>query len=127
MTSEASLEARLLVQVPRGGAAERNLRADVPPSVASGRIVVEPVEPRADGTLGPPQAGEIVMSVLSPEALRQEQEEVRDVVRGAGEGDEPLVIIIEAAEYLREDELAVVVDAASHAPRPVIVRVAADA
>jgi hypothetical protein len=127
MASEARLEARLLIQVPRGGAADRNLRADVPPSVASGQIVVEPVEPGADGTLGPPQAGEVIMSLLSPEALAREQEEVRDVVRGAGEGDEPLVIIIEAAEYLREDELAVVLDAAHHAPRPVIVRVEADA
>lgn len=126
MTSEASLEARLLVQVPRGGAADRNLRADMPPSVAAGLIVVERIEPGADGTLGPPEAGEVVMSVLSPEALR-EQQEVRDAVRGAGEGGEPLVIIVEAAEYLREDELAAVLNAVSDARRPVIVRVAADA
>jgi hypothetical protein len=34
---------------------------------------------------------------------------------------------VEAAEYLREDELAVVLDAADRANRPVILRVLADA
>jgi hypothetical protein len=37
------------------------------------------------------------------------------------------VVIVEAAEELREDELSVVLDAAARAPRPVILRVMADA
>ena len=37
------------------------------------------------------------------------------------------VIIVEAAEELREDELAVVLDAADRADRVVILRVMADA
>jgi hypothetical protein len=48
------------------------------------------------------------------------------VVGGAGGGVEPLVIVIEAAEELRSDELAVVVDAASHTSRPVILRIMRD-
>ena len=78
------------------------------------------------GRLGPLEAGEIVMSVLSPEALRA-QAEVRDVIRQAPAEHEPLVIIVEAAEELREDELAVVVDAAERAHRRVIIRLMADA
>jgi hypothetical protein len=79
-----------------------------------------------DGRLEPPEAGEIVMSVPSPEALR-EPAEIRDVIRQAPARHEPLVIIVEAAEELREEELAVVVDAAERAHRQVIIRVMADA
>ena len=42
-------------------------------------------------------------------------------------GDEPLTIVVEAAEYLREDELSVVLDAARRADRLVILRILADA
>jgi hypothetical protein len=37
------------------------------------------------------------------------------------------VIVVEAAEYLREDEIAAVLDAADRADRVVILRVMADA
>ena len=67
------------------------------------------------------------MSVLSPEALARDQQEVRDVIEQAPDDAAPLVIIVEAAEELREDELAVVVDAAARARRSVILRVVADA
>jgi hypothetical protein len=123
MTSEASL----IVQVPRGGTADRRAQAGPPPSVASGRVVLDRITADADGRLGPPDAGEIVMSVLSPEALTREPEQVRDVVRRAAAGDEPLVIIVQAAAELREDELAVVLAGAAHTRRPVILRVLADA
>jgi hypothetical protein len=122
MTSEPSI----IVQLPRGGAADRQLRADPPPSIASGRAVLDHVLAGADGRLEPPEAGEIVLSVLSPEALR-EPSEVRDVIRQAPAEHEPLVIIVQAAEELREEELAVVVDAAERAHRQVIIRVMADA
>jgi len=67
------------------------------------------------------------MSVLSPEALTRDQQEVREVVRQAADSGEPLVILVQAAEELREDELAVVLGAAVQARRLVILRVMADA
>jgi len=123
MTSDAVV----IVQVPRGGAVDRYLRTYPPPSVASGRAVVDRVAAEPDGRLGPPEAGEVVMSVLSPEALRSDQREVRDVVLRAAPGSGPLVIVIEAAEELREDELAAVLDAAARAGRAVVLRVLAGA
>jgi hypothetical protein len=124
MTTET--EAELIVQVPRDGAVDRSLRDDTPQSIASHEVIVERLPAGADGRLEPPEAGEIVMSVLSPEALRRDPEEVRAVVDGAAAGEQALVILIEAAEYLREDELAVALDAAKRAHRAVILRVLAD-
>jgi hypothetical protein len=123
MTSEASL----IVQLPRDGAVARHFRAAPPPSVTSGRVALEHVKGDAEGRLGPPEAGEVVMSVLSPEALIREGQEVQDVVRHAAGTDEPLVIIVQAAEELREDELAPVLAAAAHTHRRVILRIMADA
>jgi hypothetical protein len=124
MTTET--EATLIVQVPRGGAVDRTWREDLPPSIANGEVIVERLDPGADGSLDPPEAGEVIMSVLSPEALR-EQDEIRGVINGAAAGEQALVILIEAAEYLREDELAVVLDAANRVNRVIILRVMADA
>jgi hypothetical protein len=124
MTTET--EAALIVQVPRGGAVDRTWREDLPPSIASGEVIVERLEPGADGSLDQPEAGEVIMSVLSPEALR-EQDEIRDVINDAAPGEQVLVILVEAAEYLREDELAVVLDAANRVNRVVILRIMADA
>ena len=126
-------EAALIVQVPRGGAVDRNWREDavdsegLPPSIASGQVIVERLDPGVDGGLEPPEAGEIVMSVLSPEALTREPENVQDALDTAPAGEQALVILIEAAEYLREDELAVALDAANRSHRLVILRVMADA
>jgi hypothetical protein len=125
MTTET--EAGLIIQVPRGGAVDRNWREDEPPSIASSRVIVERVEPGADGGLEPPEAGEIVMSVPSPETLRREPEQVQDAVGTAAPGEQALVILVEGAEYLREDELAVALDAANRSHRLVILRVMADA
>ena len=123
MTSEAEL----IVQLPRDGAVDRHFRADPPPSVASGRVVLDHITAEANGRLGPPEAGKVVMSVLSPEALTRERQQVQDVVHRAAAGDEPLVIIVQAAVELREDELAVMLAAAAHTHRGVILRVMADA
>jgi hypothetical protein len=114
-------EGVLIVQVPRSSAVDRNWAEELPPSIASGRVVVEHFEGE-----GPPEAGEVVLSVLSPEALRDWQQ-IYDVIAQAPDEGEPLVIIVEAAEYLREDELAAVLDAADRTRRPVIVRVLANA
>ena len=119
-------ETVLIVQVPRDGAVDRHWAADPPPSIASAQVAVSRL-PGEAGSIGPPQAGEVVMSVLSPEALTRDQQEVREVVRQAADSGEPLVILVEAAEELREDELAVVLDAATRAHRLVILRVMADA
>jgi len=122
----------LLVQVPRGGVLDHNMAANPPPSVIDGRVVIEHLSPEPDpgsGTpkLGLPRAGEVVLSVPSPEALSRDPQGVERVIRGAGQGGQPLVIIVDAAEELREDELVVVVAAAAGTARPVILRVLADA
>jgi hypothetical protein len=119
-------EADLIVQLAPGSLVDQNFRAQAPPSLVTGRIVLDHVEPEESGRLGPPEAGEVIMSVLSPETLRREPEQVRDVIRNAPEQSEPLVILVEAAEELREDELTVVADAAASTHRPVILRVMAD-
>ena len=122
MTSDAVV----IVQLPRGSTVDHYLRTYPPPSLASGRVVVDQVAAEPGGRLGPPETGEVVMSVLSPEALTRDQQQVRDVIRHAA-GAGPLVIIVEAAEELREDELAVVLDAAAHGRRDVVLRVMAGA
>ena|SRR5712692_10366556 len=118
MTSDAVV----IVQLPRGSTVDQYLRTYPPPSLASGRVVVDQVAAEPGGRLGPPETGEVVMSVLSPEALTRDQQQVRDVIRHAP-GAGPLVIIVEAAEELREDELAVVLDAAARGRRDVVLRV----
>ena len=113
---------KLIVQVPGGSAVDRQLSSQPPPSVASGAVVVSVGPTDADGHLEAAAAGQVVLSVPSPEALR-EADEVRRVIAHAGTGIEPLVIVIEAAEELREEELAAVLDAAGHTSRAVILRV----
>ena len=68
-------------------------------------------------------AGEVVLSVLAPEELARHADEVQRVVRQAGTGTAPLVIVVEAAEELQDHQVAPVVEAAQHAPRPVILRI----
>jgi hypothetical protein len=75
------------------------------------------------GALVPPDTGEVVLSVPSPEALSRDPAEVGRVIDRAGTGAEPLVIVIEAADELREEELVALVQAAQRSKRPVIVRV----
>jgi hypothetical protein len=118
---------RLIVEVATGGSVDRQLQADPPPVVTDGRVVLDRLPPDESGELGPPEAGEVVMSVLSPEALTRERQQIRDVVRHAERTDEPLVILVDAAEELREDELRAVLDAADRADRLVILRIMADA
>src|SRR2546423_559421 len=118
---------RLIVQLPRGGAVDRQFSAQAPQGAAGGEVVLEPGPTDAEGVLEPPPGGEVVLSVLSPEALAREAAEVRRVIAGAGTGVEPLVVVVEAAEELREDELAAVLDAAGHTSRAVILRILRDA
>lgn len=122
-----AVEPRLIVQVPAGGEVDRGLRDSPPPSLAGGDIVVERLATDEQGVLEPPAAGQVVLSLPSPEALRRDAGSVREVIDRAGTSTEPIVVVIEAAEELREEELVAVRDAADRAPRPVILRVVRDA
>jgi hypothetical protein len=119
-------ETPLIVQLPRGGELERELRADPLPSVASGAAVLEVLDADEQGAIEAPDAGQVVLSLPSPEALAREAATVRRVVEEAGTGAEPLVVEVEVAEHLREEELAALLDAVEHAPRPVILRAMRD-
>jgi hypothetical protein len=116
----------LIVQVARAGAVERQLAPLVPWDVSGGAVVLNVLPADAQGHLEPPAAGQVVLSVPSPEALSRESAEVHRVIARAGTGVEPLVIVVEAAEELREEELAAVVKAAGHTSRSVILRVMRD-
>jgi predicted P-loop ATPase/GTPase len=117
----------LIVQAARGGAVDRQLRRDPPAGVTSGEVVVEALEADAAGRLDAPDVGEVVMSVPAPEALLRDRDELRRAIDKAGPGAEPLVVVVEAAEELREDELAAILDAARRSRRSVILRIEADA
>jgi hypothetical protein len=116
----------LIIQLPSGGAVDRFLAASMPVSVAAGEVVVEAGAPDAEGHVEWPDVGQVVMSVPSPEALEREADEVRRVIAHAGTGVDPLIVVVEAAEELREQELAVPLQAAAHASRPVILRIVRD-
>lgn len=117
----------VIIQVARGGAVDRQLGSDQPRTVASGDAVVERGPADGAGALVPSDHGEVVLSVPSPEALARERDEVHRVIREAGQGVEPLVVEVEAAEEVRDEELAGVVEAAKVSPRPVILRIIRDA
>jgi hypothetical protein len=116
-------DVELIIQVPRASAVDRHLREDPPPSVASGRVVIERLPADAEGRVLPPAAGEVILSVLSPEALAREADQVRQVIKRAAADGEPLVVVVEAAEELRDDELAAVLDSAVRTRRVVLLRV----
>ena len=109
--------------MPRGGPLARQLESDPPPALSDGDVVVEHGPTDEEGNLEPLTGGEVVLSYPSPEGLRREPDEVRHVISRAGQGAEPLVVVLQAAEELRDDELTTVLSAAEHSARPVILRV----
>lgn len=113
----------LIIQLPRDSAVDRQLREDPPLSVSGGRVVIERLHADAEGRILPPPAGEVVLSVLSPEALSREAEEVKLVIRRAAADGGPLVVLVQTAEELRDDELAAIIEAAAHTRRVVLLRV----
>ena len=113
----------LIIQVPRDGPLDRQLGQAPPPSLAGTEVVVERLVADAEGALDAPHGAEVVMTVPSPASLAREPAEVRRVIERAGSGVEPLVIVVEVAEELHDDELAPVIAAAGHATRPVILRI----
>jgi hypothetical protein len=120
-------QVRVIVQLAPGSEVDRQLSSDPPPSVTSGAVVLEHEAPGPDGRLGPPDGGEVVLTVLSPEALRREPGEVESAVGHPADPHQPPVVIVEAAEELREEELAVLTAAATRANRVAILRITANA
>jgi hypothetical protein len=113
----------LIIQVPRGSAVERQLREDPPPALGDIEVLVQTGATDERGVLEPPIGGEIVLSVPSPEALERQGDDVQRVIRQAGTGTAPLVIVVEAAELFRQEDLEPVVEAVARADRPVILRI----
>ena len=68
-------------------------------------------------------AGETVLSVPSFEELERQVDGLRHLLRQAGTGTQPLVIVVGAAEEIEDQVATAVVAAARDAPRPVFVRV----
>jgi hypothetical protein len=116
---------RLILQLARGGAVDRRLADDAPDSVARGEVAIDHAPADSHGHVEG-GSGQVVLSVPSPQGLSREADEVRRVIAGAGGGVEPLVVVVEAAEELGDDELGVVVEAAGHTSRPVILRIMRD-
>jgi hypothetical protein len=112
--------------LPRGGAVERQFDAQPPATLARDDVLVEAGPTDDEGVLEAMTGGQVVMSVASPEGLERDAAEVRRAIRQAGTGAEPLVIVVQAAEELRDEELTAVVDAAEHSQRVVILRVIRD-
>jgi hypothetical protein len=123
VSDRVAREPALILQVPRDSEVDRQLREEPPAAVAGGQVLVEIGATDEKGNLEPPLGGEVVLSVPSPEALRRQADDVRRVIAHAGTGEEPLVVVVEAAEVLRDEELAPALEAAVHTTRPVILRV----
>lgn len=70
-----------------------------------------------------PLAGQTVVSVPSFSELERQVEGLRHLLRQAGTGTQPLVIVVGAAEEINERLAKALVDAARDAPRPVFIRV----
>lgn len=114
-------EAEVIIQLPRDSSIDANLRQDPPASLTDRRVVLEHLTAGPDGKLTPPETGEILLTVPSPEALRRHADELLELATDAEEDSGPLVVVIEGAEYLRENELAAALDAAAASKRVLIV------
>jgi hypothetical protein len=120
------MAATLVLQVPIDGALDRALRADPPPSVADGTVALDAAPADDRGRLERPDVGEVVLAVASPEGIPRQGDDLRRVLHLSGAGVQPLVVEIDRASELREDELAPIVAAARDADRAVVVRVLGD-
>jgi hypothetical protein len=116
-------DVRLILEVAAESAVHVQIRERPPAAVQSGEVAVVPLPADSHGNLEDPGAGEVVLSVPAPEALTREPDTVHHVIADAGTGTEPLVVEVEAAEEIRDEELAVVLEAAGRARRSVILRI----
>jgi hypothetical protein len=117
----------LIVQVPRDGEVARQMASAAPSSVARGDVVIEHATTDSEGRLEAIEVGQALLTLPSPEAIERQADEVRRVIGQAGIGVEPIVLVLETGEELTEEQLQIVLGAAAHASRAVIVRVIADA
>lgn len=101
----------------------RQLTERPPSSLEGAGVVIDAGEADPHGNLKGADAGEVVLSFPSPESLTRERDEVHRVLAHTGTGTAALVILVEAAEELTDEDLAVVLEAAGRAERPVILRV----
>lgn len=113
-------EPAVILEVPAGSPLERQLRDDPP---AAGRIVVVGIEPDEAGSIPPPPVAEVLLSVPSPETLPRQTDELRRVIERGPDVPEPLVILVEEAELVRDEELEPIVEVALRGRRTVVVRV----
>jgi hypothetical protein len=118
-------EVKLIIQVPHGSSIDLFLKADPPAAIADVRVIVEHLGAGEDGKLLPPEAGEVVLGVPSPETFRREPEQVTGAISAAAEDGPPLVILVDGAESLRDDEVGTILDAAAQTDRIVILRILA--
>jgi hypothetical protein len=114
-------EAEVIIQLPRDSSVDAHLREEPPASLADRRVVVEHLTAGPDGRLTPPETGEVLLTVPSPEALRRHADELLELATDAEEDAGPLVVLIEGAEYLRDDEIGAALDAAGASKRVLIV------
>lgn len=112
----------IIVQVPRGSAIERQLHEEPPAAFRGDDVLIETGPTDKQGNLEA-LAGEVVLSVPSFEVLERQADGLGHLLRQAGTGAQPLVIVIGAAEEIEDQLATAVVDAARNAPRPVFVRV----
>jgi hypothetical protein len=115
--------AELIIQLPRGSSVDVHLQEEPPASIADSRVVLEHLPVDDDGKLLPPRAGEIILRVPSPEALRRERQAILDEVVAAAADGGPLVVLVEGAEYLRDNEIDAVLGAADATKRVLILRI----
>jgi hypothetical protein len=117
----------LIIQVPRGSAVQRQLSEQPPDLLVGDDVLVEVGEVDDEGNLEASAADEVVMSVPAPESLSREADEVHRVIAEAGTGTAPLIVVVEAAEELTDEEVSTVLKAAGHTSRPVILRIVRNA
>ncbi len=86
-------------------------------------MVIAGIQADQEGRIPAPLAGQVVLTVPSPETLPREAEEIRRVIDGEPDEIEPAIVIVEEAEFLRAEEVAPVLEASRRSPRSVILRV----
>jgi hypothetical protein len=114
-------EAEVIIQLPRDSSIDAHLRSEPPASLTDRRIVLEHLTAGPDGRLTPPETGEVLLTVPSPEGLRRHADELLELATDAEEDGGPLVVVVEGAEYLRDNEIAAALDAAAASKRVLIV------
>jgi hypothetical protein len=112
----------LILELPAGSALERTLRRD-PPDWFGPDVVVVGIEADQEGRIPAPLAGQVVLTVPSPEALPRQAGEIQRVIDGEPDESEPAIVIVEEAEFLRAEEMAPVLEASRRTRRSVILRV----